>query len=199
MQITVSGKHIDLSDALRTRVADHLDVIAHKYFDHALEADVTFGRARSFFTCDINVHAGRGLTLRGEGEAADAHGAFDDAAEHIAKRLRRYRRRVNEHSRDAASLRTRPEVARQYILLENDEPSPASSATEAMSDGAYATVIAETPTEIAHLTVGEAVMRMDLADQTVLMFRNGASGELNVVYRRPDGHVGWIDPSSVRN
>jgi hypothetical protein len=90
-------------------------------------------------------------------------------------------------------------VARQYILLENDEPSPASSATEAMSDGAYATVIAETPTEIAHLTVGEAVMRMDLADQTVLMFRNGASGELNVVYRRPDGHVGWIDPSSVRN
>ena len=194
MQITVSGKHIELSDALRTRVADQLDVIAHKYFDHALEADVTFGRARSFFTCDINVHAGRGLTLRGEGEAADAHAAFDDAAEHIAKRLRRYRRRVNDHARDLAALRTSPEVATQYILVENETSSNGS-----LAEQTYATVIAETPTEIARLTVSEAVMRMDLADQSVLMFRNGASGELNVVYRRADGHIGWIDPTSTRN
>ena len=193
MQITVSGKHIDLSDALRTRVAAHLDVIAHKYFDHALEADVTFGRARSFFTCDINVHAGRGLTLRGEGEAADAHAAFDDAAEHIAKRLRRYRRRVNDHARDVASLRTSPEVATQYILVENETTNGSST------EQTYATVIAETPTEIARLTVSEAVMRMDLADQAVLMFRNSASGELNVVYRRTDGHIGWIDPISLKN
>ncbi len=194
MQITVSGKHLELSDALRTRVADQLDIIAHKYFDHALEADVTFGRARSFFTCDINVHAGRGLTLRGEGEAADAHAAFDDAAEHIAKRLRRYRRRVNDHARDLATSRTTNEVATQYILVENDLPSNGSVAEQT-----YATVVAETPTEIARLTVGEAVMRMDLADQSVLMFRNRASGELNVVYRRADGHVGWIDPTSTKN
>ena len=92
MQITVSGKQVDLSDALRVRVSTQMDTIAGKYFDHALEAHVTFSRARSFFTCDINVHAGRGLLLRGEGEAADANAAFDDAAEHIAKRLRRYRR-----------------------------------------------------------------------------------------------------------
>ena len=201
MQITVSGRHLDLSDALRTRVEDQLDVIAHKYFDHALEANVTFGRARSFFTCDINVHAGRGLTLRGEGEAADAHAAFDDAAEHIAKRLRRYRRRVNGHSRDEAQVRVRPEMAREYILLENDQ---VADTLEPVVDGhiperAYATVIAENPTEIASLTVGDAVMRMDLADQGVLMFRNQASGELNVVYRRSDGHVGWIDPTAVRN
>src|ERR1700758_1898886 len=122
MQITVSGKQVDLSDALRTRVSDHLDVISSKYFDHALEAHVTFSRARSFFTCDINVHAGRGLTLRGEGEAADAHSAFDDAAEHIAKRLRRYRRRVNEHARDMAN-RARPQTARQYVLR-HQEPAP---------------------------------------------------------------------------
>src|SRR6195952_2629036 len=115
MQINVAGKQIDLSDALRTRVTTHLDVIAEKYFDDALEANVTFSRARSFFTCDINVRAARGLLLRGEGEAADAHGAFDDAAEHIAKRLRRYRRRVNDHSRDLAN-RARPEAARQYVL-----------------------------------------------------------------------------------
>ncbi len=97
----------------------HLDGIAGKYFDHALEAQVTFSRARSFFTCDINMHAGRGLLLRGEGEAADAHSAFDDAAEHIAKRLRRYRRRVNEHARDIAN-RERPEAARQYVLRQEE-------------------------------------------------------------------------------
>src|SRR5271163_1031426 len=99
MQITVSGKQVDLSETLQTRVTAQLDDIARKYFSHAVEAHVTFGRARSFFTCDINLHAGRGLTMRGEGEAADAHTAFDGAAAHIAKRLRRYRRRVNEHAR----------------------------------------------------------------------------------------------------
>ena len=193
MQITVSGKQVDLSDALRTRVARQLDAIAGKYFDHALEAQVTFSRARSFFTCDINMHAGRGLLLRGEGEAADAHGAFDDAAEHIAKRLRRYRRRVNEHARDTAQ-RERPQAARQYILRQEEEPDGASRTADGRSV-TYATVVAEVPAEIALLSVGDAVMRMDLADQPVLMFRNSATGELNVVYRRSDGHIGWIDPS----
>ena len=190
MQITVSGKQVDLSDALRTRVSDHLDAIASKYFDHALDVQVTFSRARSFFTCDINLHAGRGLMLRAEGEAADANTAFDDAAEHIAKRLRRYRRRVNEHARDIAN-RERPEAARQYVLRQED----AGARTNGGDAATYATVIAEQPTEISLLTVGEAVMRMDLADQPVLMFRNSTTGELNVVYRRSDGNVGWIDPS----
>ena len=201
MQINVAGKQIDLSDALRTRVTAHLDVIAEKYFDDALEANVTFSRARSFFTCDINVRAARGLLLRGEGEAADAHGAFDDAAEHIAKRLRRYRRRVNEHSRDLAQRR--PQIGRQYVLRQDDEqPAHAPrggaapiAAPSLLSSGAYATIVAEQATDIEHLTVGEAVMQLDLADQTVLMFRNDASGEINVVYRRADGHIGWLDPT----
>jgi len=201
MQITVSGKQVDLSDALRVHVANHLDVISTKYFDHALEANVTFSRARSFFTCDINVHAARGLTLRGEGEAADAHAAFDDAAEHIAKRLRRYRRRVNEHAREIAG-RDRPEAARQYVLQEVYEREDATTTStpvhmEGMRDiGPHATVIAETPTDIDMLTVSEAVMRMDLADQPVLMFRNSANRALNVVYRRSDGNIGWIDSSA---
>jgi ribosomal subunit interface protein len=191
MQINVSGKQVDLSDALRTRVASSLDVIAAKYFDHAMEANVTFGRARSFFTCDINVHAGRGLRLRGEGEAGDANAAFDDAAEHIATRLRRYRRRVNDHHR-ALAQRERPQSARAYVLRAEADESAAPTA----SGPAFATVIAETQTEISVLTVGDAVMRMDLADQTVLMFRNSATGELNVIYRRPDGNIGWIDPAA---
>jgi len=194
MQITVAGKQVELSDALRTRVQQQLDVIAGKYFDDALEATVTFSRARSFFTCDINVHAGRGLTLRGEGEAGDAHSAFDDAAEHIAKRLRRYRRRVNEHARDLAH-RARPETARAYVLRQDEDGQP--EGVENRSDTpAYATVIAEHVADINTLTVGEAVMRMDLADQLVLMFRNSATAELNVIYRRPDGNIGWIDPAA---
>src|SRR6202034_4151304 len=104
--------------------------IASKFFDHAMEAQVTFSRARSFFTCDISVHAGSGLVLRGEGEAADANGAFDDAAEHIAKRLRRYRLRVNEHARDLAN-RERPEAARQYILRQEDNAAPPAANGEA--------------------------------------------------------------------
>jgi ribosomal subunit interface protein len=201
MQITVSGKQVELSDALRTYVTEHLNRIAAKYFDHAIETHVTFAKARCFFTCDINMHAGRGLLLRGEGEAATAHAAFDDAAEHIAKRLRRYRRRVNEHARDLAH-RARPEAGRRYILRQDEampEEAGASGGAEAGETvEAYATVIAEQPVEIYELSVGEAVMRMDLEDQPVLMFRNSATGELNVVYRRSDGHIGWIDPSLAR-
>ena len=197
MQITVAGKQVELSDALRVRVSEQLDLISHKYFDGALEASVTFSRARSFFTCDINLHAGRGLTLRGEGEAADAHSAFDDAAEHIAKRLRRYRRRVNDHARDLAT-RARPEAARQYVLSQNEDAQPAASVESRGDVPAFATVIAESQAEINTLSVGEAVMRMDLADQQVLMFRNSATAEFNVIYRRPDGNIGWIDPAAQR-
>ena len=194
MQINVSGKQVDLSDALRTRVATSLDMIAAKYFDHALEAHVTFSRARSFFTCDINLHAGRGLTLRGEGEAGDANAAFDDAAEHIATRLRRYKRRVNDHHRESAG-KERSQTARAYVLqAETDEPAPV--AADGPQSPAFATVIAETQTVISHLSVSDAVMRMDLANQTVLMFRNSTSGGLNVDYRRADGNIGWIDPGT---
>ena len=191
MQIKVSGKQVELSDALRVRVGQQLDAIAGKYFDQALEAQVTFSRARSFFTCDINMHAGRGLTLRGEGEAADAHAALDDAAEHLAKRLRRYRRRVNDHARDITG-RAKAEPAHRYIIREDEEAHPDAEGPKGAGD--YATVVAETPTEILLLSVSDAVMRMDLADQPVMMFRNVATGALNVVYRRGDGHVGWIDP-----
>lgn len=203
MHITVSGKQVDVGDALKTHVENGLTAITSKYFDHAMEARIVFGRARSFFTCDIDVHAGRGLKMRGEGEAATAHAAFDDAAEHIAKRLRRYRRRVNEHARDIAN-RDRPEAARQYILRQEEETDrvPAgethvNGAATAELQTTQATVVAEMVAEISTLSVGEAVMHMDLGDVPVLMFRNRSSGELNVVYRRSDGHIGWIDTADT--
>jgi len=194
MDITVSGKQVDLSDALKTRVTQQLATITGKYFDHAQQAQVTFSRARCFFTCDINIHAGRGLTLRGEGEAADANSAFDDAAEHIGKRLRRYRRRMNEHARDIAN-KERPQAALQYVLRQEEE-EPETTTNGTVVTATYATVVAEVATDIAWLTVSDAVMRMDLADQPVLMFRNTTTEELNVVYRRSDGNVGWISPTA---
>ncbi len=196
MQLTVSGKQVELSDALRVHVGKHLDAITHKYFDQALEAQVTFSKARSFFTCDINLHAGRGITVRGEGEAADAHAAFDDAAEHIATRLRRYRRRVSAHQRDAAN-RAKPENGRQYVLRPEPEAEHDAEAAQVMNGEAlHGIVVAESAAAIETLSVRDAVMRMDLAFQPVLMFRNAKTSQLNVVYRRADGNVGWIDPGA---
>ena len=131
MQITVSGKQVELSDALQERVSVELTGITGKYFEHAQEARITFSRSRLGFLCDINLHAGRGLTLRGEAEAADAYAAFDKAAVNVGKRLRRYRRRVSDHARDEAQ-RTRPEAARQIILRaeaeDHEEPDTATHA-----------------------------------------------------------------------
>ena len=193
MRINVAGSQVDLSDALRMRVTHHLDTIAERFSGHALEAGVSFGRARSFFTCDISLHLGCGLVVRGEGEGADAHGSFDDAAEHIARRLRRYRRRINDHAR-ALARRGRPEIGREYVLRPEDETLFQIDSGVATRPAAHATVVTRRETQIGTLSVSEAVMQLDLADRPVLMFRNSASSGINVVYRRPDGHVAWLDP-----
>jgi ribosomal subunit interface protein len=203
MHVTVAGKQVDTGEALQTHVREGLASIARKYFDHALEANVTFRRdaktKSGAFACDINLKAGRNLFMRGEGEGPDAHRAFEVAAEHVAKRLRRYRRRVNDHARSLAERRdAAAETATQYVLQPDDEAEPESdvSSADMQANGTridHSVIVAEQPTEIARLTVGEAVMRLDLTQQPVLMFRNSGSGALNVVYRRPDGCVGWID------
>jgi ribosomal subunit interface protein len=209
MHVTVAGKQVETGEALQTHVREGLATITQKYFDHALEANVTFRRdvkgKAGAFACDINLKAGRNLFMRGEGEGVDAHRAFEVAAQHVAKRLRRYRRRVNEHARSMAEVRlpdgtAEVETATQYVLQHDDEAADSDAAeaggAEAAADGKridHSVIVAEQVTEIARLTVGEAVMRLDLTHQTVLMFRNSGSGVLNVVYRRADGCVGWID------
>jgi len=194
MQITVAGKQLATSDALRSHVETGLGSITGKYFDHALEARVTFrkdakGSNGGHYACDINLHAGRGLTMRGEGQGPDAMRAFDIAAEHVGKRLRRYRRRVNEHARSLAPERD-GEVLREYVLPMEEEGEDAPE----VNGAEHPAVVAEPLGELHQLTVGEATMRLDLAGSAVVVFRNRASGAINVVYRRQDGHVGWIDP-----
>jgi ribosomal subunit interface protein len=207
MHVTVAGKQVETGEALQTHVREGLATITQKYFDHALEANVTFRRdvkgKAGAFACDINLKAGRNLFMRGEGEGVDAHRAFEVAAQHVAKRLRRYRRRVNEHARSMAEMRlpdgaAEPETATQYVLQHDDEAADTddAGAVETAVDGKridHSVIVAEQPTVIARLTVGEAVMRLDLTHQTALMFRNSGSGALAVVYRRADGCVGWID------
>jgi ribosomal subunit interface protein len=198
MHITVAGKSVDTGDALRFHVEQGLNTIASKYFDHALEARVVFSRNRGQFLCDINMHAGRNITMQAEGSAPDAHRAFEAAAEHLGKRLRRYRRRVNEHARGKAHLRD-PDAAtpaRQATLRRPAEPALDDEA-EAREAAAHAMVVAERPESVMHLTVGQAALRLETAAAPVLLFRNSASGVINVVYRRQDGHVGWLDPGQA--
>jgi ribosome hibernation promoting factor len=201
MHITVAGKQVETGEALKTHVRDGLGVIAKKYFDHALEANVTFRRDAKgrlgAFNCDINLKAGRNLFVRGEGEGPDAHRAFEVAAEHVAKRLRRYRRRVNDHARGSAEERTEAaETAPEYVVSPTeDEEGGGARPDGAAADGAtdHGVIVAEQPAEIARLTLSEAVMRLDLAQVAALPFRNSGSGAINLVYRRSDGCIGWID------
>jgi ribosomal subunit interface protein len=201
MHITVAGKQVETGAALRVHVTDGLATITGKYFDHALEANVTFhhdqkARAGSHFCCDINLKAGRNVFMRAEGEGVDAHRAFDVAAEHLGKRLRRYRRRVNDHARSLAAERdVAPAEEMRQVVLQQPEESEAEEAAPMAVNG-HGVVIAEQTTEVMRLTVSEAVMRLDLEHRTVMMFRNSGNGALNVVYRRDDGHVGWIDAAA---
>lgn len=197
MHITVAGKSVDTGDALRFHVEQGLNTIAAKYFDHAMEARVVFSRNRGQFLCDINMHAGRNLTMQAEGAAPDAHRAFEAAAEHLGKRLRRYRRRVNEHARGQAHLRDPAAMpARQANARTAPEPMTDDEA-ELREATAHAMVVAERPESVMRLTVGQAALRLETAAAPVLLFRNSASGVINVVYRRQDGHVGWLDPGQA--
>lgn len=191
MQITVKGKHIDVGDALRTHVESQLNGAVSKYFAKPIEAQVVLAKNGSgAFHADIAVHPGRGILVHGSGEAQDAYAAVDLAIEHVGKRLRRYKRRLKDHHADEKRER-RFEVAPSYVLAPEDETIEPEIHDE---PGREPVVIAEMTAEIETLTVSEAVMRMDLSGQPVMLFRNRGHDGLNLVYRRADGNIGWIDP-----
>lgn len=206
MHVTVTGKQIDVGDALRTRVIEELGAAVDKYFSRAIEAQVTFSRDGSaFYRSDIAVHVGRGIDLHGHATADDPIVAFERAQERIAKRLRRHKRRLRDHKGAEAAVEVPVEadgpVLAQYVIRAEedveaegaDEAGADDVATDGAANGDQPVIIAETTTVLPRIAVGEAVMRMDLADAPVLLFRNGGHGGLNVVYRRKDGNIGWID------
>jgi ribosomal subunit interface protein len=187
MQLTVTGKQIDTGDALRRHVEASLDSILGKYFKTAIEAHVVFSKEAHLSRAEVSVHIGRGIVVNAGAAAVDTYAAFDAAAERIAKRMRRYKRRLRDHHMKVRESSETGERARDYVL------APLAEEVEDDGRGGPA-VVAEMSTDLPNLTVGEAVMRMDLADAPVLLFRNRSHGELNLVYRRADGNVGWIDP-----
>ncbi|MEO5336182.1 MAG: ribosome-associated translation inhibitor RaiA [Magnetospirillum sp. WYHS-4] len=187
MEITVKGKQMDVGEALRGHVEQQLNQAVTKYFDRAIDATVVFQKTGHQFLVDISVHPGRGLLVQGSGNAGDAHQAFDGAMERIGKQLKRYKQRLRDHHKGPADDE-KVVLAQRYILKAEGEH-------EEVPAVAHPAIVAEMPTTVATMTVSEAVMRMDLADVAAMMFRNSAHGRLNVVYRRPDGNIGWIDPS----
>jgi ribosomal subunit interface protein len=196
MQLTVTGKQVDVGNALRRHVESALESILGKYFRTAIEAHAVFAREAHLIRAEISLHIGRGIVINSGAAASEHYLAFDAAAERLAKQLRRYKRRLHEDHGRAHGPAERREMAMSFILAPTDEAAEADDDEPSVTaDGAAPVVIAEMSTELPHLTVGEAVMRMDLADAPVLLFRNRSHGELNLVYRRSDGNIGWIDPA----
>ncbi|MBK8174937.1 MAG: ribosome-associated translation inhibitor RaiA [Rhodospirillales bacterium] len=191
MELLVKGKSLDVGEALRGYVEEHMGAAVSKYFAKAHDALVTISREKHLFHVDISVHPMRGLLVQGHCAAEDVYAAFDAALERIAKQLRRYKRRLNDHHKRRSADDAEILPAQQYIIA-------AETVDDELPVDGQPAIIAELPTEIATLSVGEAVMRMDLGDLPALMFRNTASGTLNVVYRRSDGNIGWIDPANTR-
>ena len=192
MQITITGRHVGVGARLHSHVEKRLEAGTSKYFNHAIDAQVVFTRQARFFDTDIAIHLGSGITLQGHAETDDITASFDLAADRVEKRLRRYKRRLKDHHKRLSNKTRNSIPAQQYVLAA--EPEDAETEPTA-SEAAAPVIVAETSTEIDVMSVGDAVMRMDLAELPALMFRNGTHGRLNVVYRRPDGNIGWIDPT----
>ena len=188
MHIQISGKHIDVGDALRVHVEERLGAFVDKYFDNAVDAVVTFSREGHRFQCKAEVHLPTGITAQGTAAADEIYAAFDGCLERIDKQLRRYKRRIKDHN---AKRREPVEsaVAPAYVLHGGEHDEEPESLDPL--------IVAEMTMDIKTISVGEAVMQMELAHAPFLMFRNDRHGGINVVYRRDDGHIGWVDPENL--
>lgn len=186
MQIQIVSKGIDVSPALSERISSRLEDMMDKYIHRDGEAHVSVSRDGSGFKTNIALHLPSGAQMQANGSAQDAYGASDEALTHLEKRLRRYKRRLKDHQAEAKS-----EALSLYILQNPVQPERED---EDASIPAEPLVIAEKKTEIRTMTVSMASLELGLTDSSAVVFRNAAHGELNVVFKRADGNVGWIDP-----
>jgi len=187
MQVQVSGHHLDVGEALRAHVTDRLDASVGKYFDKPIDSHVTLTKEGYEVKADCAVHLNSGMRIITQGRAADPYAAFEAACERLDKRLSRYKRRLKSHA-NGNKAELPAESFPSFVLdagHEHDE----------VAEDAQPIIIAEGTTSVPRLSVVDAVMKMDLADSAFVVFRNGATGGLNLVYRRDDGNIGWIDAS----
>ncbi|NCT40136.1 MAG: ribosome-associated translation inhibitor RaiA [Alphaproteobacteria bacterium] len=201
MELSVHGKQIDVGDALRTHVSDKLEDLNEKYFNHATFATVTFskeGHGKPRIKTHINVQLGKNIMVAADSIDPDPYAAFESAATKVGKQMRRYKKKLRDHH-DRMELTPEDEMrkARDYVLAaipeQNDDPS--SDETEIQTDDNPA-VIAEMTTEIQTMSVSDAVMRLDLSGECALLFYNASNNNLNMVYKRSDGNIGWVDPDA---
>jgi len=191
MDIQVSGKNMDLGDALQTHVSDKLEDSVQKYFDRGAEASVTFSKERHLVDCDVTAHLDSGVFLAAHGEGGDAYSAFEESLEKLEKRIRRYKRRLKNHH--ANGKPPMPSENASYYMLQ--PLAEELDGDEASDSDPTPVIVAESQTALREMTVGAAVMQLDLAEQPAIVFKNAAHGRINVVYRRRDGNIGWVDPT----
>lgn len=192
MQISVSGKGVDVGESLRSHIENQLAEHVTKYIDRVTSVQVVVSREAHLFRVDITGNLGThsGLVVRSRGQAGDVYASFDEALEKTSKQLRRYKRKLTNHHKTDNGSGAEPVRAKGKAKKYTLKPE----AGEHEDDKHASLVIAEKPTDIETLTVSEAVMKMDLQDLPALMFFNRAHGGLNVVYRRNDGNISWVDP-----
>lgn len=189
MKLLISGLHVDIGDSFRQHVESSLEAFNEKHGLNPVEVTVQMSKEVAYqFRIDIAYHMGRGLIIRGHGEGEDAHFCLESALHMVAERIHRQKRRLVAHHRHAGQ-RLNPEAP--YYVLAAEEPEVESDNHEGLAPP----VIAETTAMVPTLTVSEAVMRLDLSQQPAMLFYNEGHGRLNMVYRRADGNIGWVDPS----
>ena len=190
MRYQITGKQIDIGEALQTHVKTELGAVIEKYAGRPTDANVVFSKSGHEFVCESVVHLSTGLTAQAKGHATEIYAAFDSCSEKMEKQLRRYKRRLKDHHKERSQPVELSEAG-SYILA-------SSSESEDMEpESVTSMIVAETETKIQSLSVGEAVMQMELSDAPLLVFRNERHGGVNVVYRREDGNIGWIDPRNT--
>ena len=191
MSVRVSGKHMEIGDSFRQRIEDQIGEAVTKYFDGGYSGQVIVEKAGSRFSADCKVHLDTGIVLHAAGEANDPQISFDAAAQRIEKRLRRYKRRLKDHH---AGNHTNGNAEVAYTVMDRipDE-------TDELPEDFAPTIVAESSKQLKTMSVASAVMALDMTDEPVLLFRSPGKEQLNIVYRRNDGNIGWIDSTNIKN
>ena len=188
MNLRISGKHMDIGDAFRTKIEERIEDAVNKYFDGGYGGSVTVEKSGSRFSADCLVHLDSGISLQATGQAQDPQLAFDAAAERVEKRLRRYKRRLKAHPVSPVS---------EWIDLDYRVVAPVAEEDEEVPLDYAPAIVAESTVALKTMSVADAVIELDTRDSPVVVFRNAGNTHVNVVYRRPDGNIGWIDTSSA--
>lgn len=194
MGLRVSGKNLDVGEAIRSQAEDRVGSALGKYYEGSFNGHVTVAKDGTGFRSDAVLHLSSGMTLEASGSAHDAYQSLDKMVDKIEKRLRRYKRRLKDHSGNAHARRVLMDIP-SYVIEAPNEDTEEDHAYD--MNGSHPAIVAETTRALHDLSVGDAVSELDLTGSPVLVFRNAGNGRVNIVYRRRDGNIGWIDPPTA--